>query len=182
MSDARSFTSPERRLRLFIRTAGAAQVMQVNTILVATDFSEHSQRAFERACDLAGQLGARVFLLHVQSASALRTAVQEGLLDGNSTDEELEAAVAQLVEQRFSRMISQVDRSRVSVEAVWRRGEPGATIVAYAKEIAADLMVIGRRGAGLLEDVRAAVIGSVAESLVRKSPCPVLIVRRDHTS
>lgn len=154
--------------------------MSVKTILVPTDFSEHAQRAFESACDLAGQLGAKVYLLHVQSASALRIAVQEGLLDGASTDEGLETAVAQLVEQRFSQVLCGPHDSRVSIERIWRRGEPSATITAYAKEIGADLVVVGRRGAGLLEDVRAAFIGSVAESLIRKSPCPVMIVRREH--
>jgi universal stress protein A len=154
--------------------------MLIKTILVGTDFSEHSQRAFERACDLAAQLGAKVFLLHVQTAGALRTAVKEGLLDGASTDEELEAAVSDLIERRFAQMLSQNDPSRVSVEKVLRRGEAAPAIVAYATEIAADLVVLGRRGTGLLEDVRAAVIGSVAESLVRRAPCPVMIVRRDH--
>ena len=154
--------------------------MPIDTILVATDFSEHSQRAFERACDLAGQLGARVLLLHVRSAGALRTAIKEGLLDGLSTDDELEAAVAQLIEQRFSQMLSQIDRSRISIEEVLRKGQPASTIAAYANEIGADVVVVGRRGAGLVGDVKAAVIGSVAESLVRKSPCPTLIVRRDH--
>lgn len=156
--------------------------MRINTILVPTDFSEHAQRAFERACDLAAQLGAKISLLHVQSAGALRTAVKEGLLDGASTDEELESAVAQLIEERFSQVLSGIDRSQTTIDRAWRRGEPGAVITAYAKEIGADLIVIGRRGAGLLEDVKAAVIGSVAESLVRKSPCPVMIVRRDHES
>lgn len=154
--------------------------MSIKSILVPTDFSEHAQRAFESACDLAGQLGAKVYLLHVQSANALRTAVQEGLLDGASTDEELETAVAQLIEQRFSRVLCGPHDSRVSIEQIWRRGEASATITAYAKEIDADLMVVGRRGAGLLEEVRAAVIGSVTESLIRKSPCPVMIVRREH--
>lgn len=154
--------------------------MSISTILVATDFSEHSQRAFDRACDLARQLGAKVVLLHVQSAGALRTAVKEGLLDGASTDAELETAVAQLIAQRFSQVLSGADHSAVSIEQVVRRGEPGGAITAYASEISADLVVIGRRGAGLIDDVKAAVIGSVAESLVRKSPCPVMIVRREH--
>ncbi len=154
--------------------------MSVKTILVPTDFSEHAQRAFDAACDLAEQLGAKVYLLHVQSASALRVAVQEGLLGDASTDEELETAVAQLIEQRFSQVLSAAGHSPISIERIWRRGEPCATITAYANDIGADLVVVGRRGAGLLEDVRAAVLGSVAESLIRKSPCPVLIVRREH--
>lgn len=154
--------------------------MSIKTILVPTDFSEHAQRAFERACDLAGQLGAKVYLLHVQTGSALRVAVKEGMLDDISTDEELEKAVAELAEQRFSQVLCSVDSSQIEIEHSVRRGEPGAVIAAYADEIGADLMVVGRRGAGLMEDVRAAVIGSVTESAIKKSPCPVLVVRREH--
>ncbi|MFY9553919.1 MAG: universal stress protein [Blastocatellia bacterium] len=154
--------------------------MTIKTILVPTDFSEHAQRAFEIACDLARQLGASLYILHVKTGSALRIAVQEGLLDDASTDEKLEEAVEQLIQQRFSQTLSSIDRSQISVETISRRGDPAATINAYAREIGVDLVVLGRRGVGLLEDVRAAVIGSVTASVIRKSPCPVMVVRREH--
>jgi len=154
--------------------------MSIKTILVPTDFSEHAQRALERACDLAQQLGAKVFMLHVQSASTLRTAVQEGLLENASTDEEIQKALEALIDRRCSQALSSVACTRIAVEYTCRRGEPGAVIVAYASEIGADLVVIGRRGAGLLEEMRTAVIGSSTESVIRKSPCPVMVVRREH--
>jgi universal stress protein A len=154
--------------------------MTIKTILVPTDFSEHAQRALERACDLARQLGAKLCVLHVQPANALRIAVQEGLLDGAATDEEIQSAVEQLIEQRFSQALAGVDRSQIAIEHTCRRGDPGAVIVAYATEIGADLVAVGRRGAGLIEEMRAAVIGSVTESVIRKSPCPVMVVRREH--
>jgi nucleotide-binding universal stress UspA family protein len=154
--------------------------VSIKNILVPTDFSEHAQRALERACDLARQLKARVFVLHVQSANALRIAVQEGLLENAATDEEIQNAVEQLIEQRCSQALSGIDCSEIAVEHTCRRGDPGAVIVAYAKEIGADLVVIGRRGAGLIEEMRAAVIGSATESVIRKSPCPVMVVRREH--
>jgi len=153
----------------------------IKTILVPTDFSEDAQRAFERACDLAGQLGAKVYLFHVQSESALRTAVKEGLIDGASTDEELGNAVEQLIAQRFSQAMCAVDRSQLAIECASRRGEPAAAIPAYAEEIGAELVVVGRRGAGFMDEVRAAVLGSVTESVIRRSPCPVMVVRREHT-
>ncbi len=159
------------------RQGGLKQM--IKTILVPTDFSEHSQRAFERARDLAEQLEAKLYLLHVQTESALRIAVKEGLLDGASTDEKLCEAVDQLIEQRFSQVLSGFDRSQIAIEHTSRRGEQAAVIVAYAQEIGADLIVIGRRGAGLIDEVRA-VIGSVTESIIRKSPCPVMVVRREH--
>src|SRR5215471_739483 len=152
----------------------------IKTILVPTDFSEHAQRALERASDLAGQLGAKIYLLHVQTEGALRTALKEGLLGATSTDEEICEAVEQLIEERFSQTLCGIDRSNLVVEHCSRRGEPGVLIPAYAEEIGADLIVLGRRGAGLIGEVRAAVIGSVTASVIRKSPCPVMVVRREH--
>jgi nucleotide-binding universal stress UspA family protein len=154
--------------------------VSVKTILVPTDFSEHAQRAFERACDLAAQLGAKLYLLHVQTESALRVAIKEGLLAHCSTDEEIQNAVEQLIGERYSRSLSGVDTSHLALEHTSRRGDPTALIPAYAQEIGADLVVVGRRGAGLIEDMRVAVIGSVTESLIRKCPCPVMVVRREH--
>jgi len=154
--------------------------MSIKTILVPTDFSEHAKRAFERAYDLATQLGAKVYLLHVQMESSLRIAIKEGLLGENSTDEVIREAVAQLIAQRFSQALSGVDRSLVEIEHTTRRGDPCGATIAYAQEIGADLVVVGRRGTGLIEEMRVAVIGSVTEGLIRKSPCPVMVVRREH--
>ncbi|MEK6408963.1 MAG: universal stress protein [Acidobacteriota bacterium] len=162
---------------LFTHQSGVT--VMIKTILVPTDFSEHAQRAFERASDLARQLDAKLYLLHVQTGSDLRIAVREGLLAGTSTDEEVHKAVEQLTEQRFSTLCG-ADPSQLPIEHTCRRGEPGAVIVAYAKEIGADLVVVGRRGAGLLEEMREAVIGSVTENVIKKSPCPVMVVRREH--
>lgn len=154
--------------------------MSIKTILVATDFSEHSQRAFERAYDLAKQVGATIHLLHVQTENALRTAVKEGLLDGASTNEEIGIAIEQLTAERFSQVLAGLDDSNVIIERISQRGDADAVIPAYAIEIGADILVVGRRGAGLIEGVRSALLGSVAEAVIRKSPCPVLVVRREH--
>ena len=152
----------------------------IKTILVPTDFSEHAQRAFERAFELAAQLGAKLYILHVQTESALRTAIKEGLLDAASTNEALQYAVEQLIEQRFSQTLCVVDQSQVVIQQVTRRGDPVVVIPAYATEVGADLIVIGRRGSGLIDEMRAAVIGSATEGVIRKSPCPVMVVRREH--
>ena len=154
--------------------------MIIKRILVPTDFSEHAQRAFERACDLARQLEAKIHLLHIASENALRIAIKEGLIANCSTDEEVHSAVEKLIEERFAKTLSSVDTSGLALEHTWRRGDPIAAIPAYATEIGADLVVVGRRGSGLIEGVRAAVVGSVTEGLIRKSPCPVMIVRREH--
>ncbi|MCI0489194.1 MAG: universal stress protein [Blastocatellia bacterium] len=154
--------------------------MKIENILVPTDFSENAQRAFEKACSMARQLGATLHVLHVRDESALRTAVKEGLLGADSTDEELQRAVEQLIEQRFSSVCAGLDRAGLPLKQVSRRGDPKAVIVDYAEEIAADIIVMGTHGTGLMEKIRSAMMGAIAESVIRKSPCPVLLVRVDH--
>ncbi|HEX8090078.1 MAG TPA: universal stress protein [Blastocatellia bacterium] len=154
--------------------------MSIKNIFVPTDFSENAQVAFERAYDLALQLGARLYILHVRDESNLRIAIKEGLLDAGSTDEQLQAAVERLTQDRFSKLLAGVDRSQIELEYLSRRGDSDAAIIAYAKEIKADIIVVGRHGAGVMLNFLSTVLGSVAETVIKKSPCPVLVVRRDH--
>ncbi|MFP5264869.1 MAG: universal stress protein [Blastocatellia bacterium] len=154
--------------------------MSIKTILVPTDFSENARVAFEKAYDLALQLAARLYVLHVRDESNLRIAIREGLLDAGSTDEQLQAAVKRLTEERFSKLFAGVDRSKVEIEHLSRRGDSDSAIIAYAKEINADVIVVGRHGAGVVQNLLNTVLGSVAETVIKKSPCPVLVVRREH--
>lgn len=154
--------------------------MRIKNILVPTDFSENAQLAFDHAYELALQVGAKLHLLHVRDESVLRTAVREGLLRADSTDEDLQAAVEQLSGERFSATVAGVDQTAVHIERVSRHGDPKLVIVDYAAEITADVVVVGMRGAGVIGAIKTAVLGSVADSLIRKSPCPVLVVRLDH--
>ena len=154
--------------------------MSIKTILVSTDFSENAQVAFEKACELARLLAARLHVLHVQDESSLRVAIKEGLLDSCQTDDEIRAAVERLTEERFARLLAQADCAALDIVHRSRRGDAAAQTLAYAKEIDADMIVIGRHGEGVLSNIISAVLGSVAEVVIRKSPCPVLVVRRDH--
>jgi nucleotide-binding universal stress UspA family protein len=154
--------------------------MSINTILVSTDFSDNAQVALEKACELAGLLKAKLHVLHVQDESSLRIAIKEGLLDSCETDEAIRAAVERLTEERFAQMFAQADCAGLEIIHLSQRGEAAAQTLAYAKRINADMIVIGRHGEGVLGNIISAVLGSVAEVIIRKSPCPVLVVRRDH--
>lgn len=154
--------------------------MRIAKILVATDFSQNAQAAFEKASDLALQLRAKLYVLHIQDGSALRVAIKEELLSADSTDELLQVTVQQLIAERFSEMSAGLDRSQVSIECVSRRGNPKAGIVRYAEEVNADIVVIGMRGITAMSMLTRAALGSVAEWVLRRSPCPTLIVRSDH--
>jgi nucleotide-binding universal stress UspA family protein len=154
--------------------------MRIEKILVPTDFSENAQAAFEEACDLAHQLEARLYLLHIQDGSALRIAIREELVRADSTDEQLQTAVQELIARRFSEMSAGLDRFEVSIECISQLGNPKAGIVHYAEEIDADMIVIGMRGVTAMSMVTSAALGSVAEWVMRRSPCPTLIVRTEH--
>ena len=150
--------------------------MEIKNILIAIDFSENAEVAFGVAYDLARQLKAKICVLHVQDENTLRTAIREGLLDECANDEELEAAVKKLNEDRLANLLSQADTTQVEIERILRRGDPKAVIVDYAGKVNADLVVVGRRGVSLIDRV----VGHVTDSVIRKSPCPVLVVRREH--
>ena len=154
--------------------------MGINTILVSTDFSDNAQVAFEKACELARLLKAKLHVLHVQDESSLRIAIKEGLLDSCQTDEAIQAAVERLTGERFARMFAEANCAVADITHLSRRGDAAAQTLAYAKKTNPDMIVIGRRGEGVMSNFISAVLGSVAEAIIRKSPCPVLVVRRDH--
>jgi nucleotide-binding universal stress UspA family protein len=153
--------------------------MRIQTILVPTDFSENAQVAVEKGCELAGQLGAKLYLLHVQDESTLRTAIKEGLLEEEATDEILQAKVKRMVEVRFSELRSALNHLNIKIESLSLRGDPKSLITEFASEIKADIVIIGMRGVTAASQFVSAMIGSVTEHVMRKSPCPTLVVRLD---
>jgi nucleotide-binding universal stress UspA family protein len=150
--------------------------MNTRTILVAVDFSENAEAAFGVAYDLARQFGAKLFVLHVQDENTLRTAIREELFDDYSNDEELEAAVKKLIEDRLEKLLASADSEQVEIQHCSQRGDPKALIVERASSLNAYLVVVGRRGTSMIDRV----VGHVTDSVIRKSPCPVVIVRREH--
>jgi nucleotide-binding universal stress UspA family protein len=154
--------------------------MKIEKILLPTDFSQNAQLAFNHAYDLARLTGAKLYVLHVQDENTLRMAVAEGLLGDHSTDKELEDEIERLLQFRFSTMLAGHSFPEVAVERLVVRGDADAVIPVYARDIGADLMVVGMRGTGMLDKFKSVVLGSVAESLMEKSPCPILLIRHDH--
>jgi nucleotide-binding universal stress UspA family protein len=138
-------------------------MLNIQIILHPTDYSEHSDFAFRIACSLARDYRAKLVLLHV----ALRSVTIEG-----------EAVVASRSEEYLQEEREKLERvsapTEVRVERFVREGDPAGEILRAAQFTNADLIVMGthgRTGLGRL------LMGSVAEQVVRKAPCPVLTVR-----
>lgn len=138
-------------------------------ILLPTDGSVGTAHVALQAIDLAAQYGARVYVLHVIDAD-LRS--QVGQLAG--VGEELESRGRRAVE-RVERMVA---AHGIDVVTALEDGDPAATIVEYADDIDADLIVAGTHGRS---GVERRLVGSVTERLVRLASCPVLTVRLPDT-
>jgi nucleotide-binding universal stress UspA family protein len=144
--------------------------MTITRILVPTDFSADAEVAVAHAAEFAQRFGAAVHLLHV---------VDDTLAAGMWSSEMYTAEVAGLqvnlvkdAEQRIRQ--ATLPTSGVPLHTEVRTGRPAATIVEAARELSADLIVMGTTGR---TGVAHLLLGSVAERVVRTAPCPVLTIR-----
>jgi nucleotide-binding universal stress UspA family protein len=140
-------------------------------IVLATDFSASSAKAFEEAIGLAKTGPAELVLVHAyQPAAVLPTDVASVPAVYVELDESLREAAAKQLEE----LAAEARHRGVAARPMLLVGAPEDAIVDAAKQTGADLIVmgtVGRRGlAGLL-------LGSVAARVVAISPCPVLTVR-----
>ena len=142
--------------------------MLPTNILVATDFSPTADRALDYALALGAKLGARIHIVHVIGIPALGVP-ESGLALARMT---LDALVAD-GQVALDRIADQHRNQAVLGEIVQRTGDARDEVLQVAKEVHADLIVIGTRGR---RGVARALLGSVAEAIVRMAPCPVLTV------
>jgi nucleotide-binding universal stress UspA family protein len=146
-------------------------------ILIAFNDTPEAQQAFENALALAKQVGAELFVFGVAEIplpaiapippysypmwTPLSTEVSELRREGSNTEQ-----------LRQKSMQANAEGVRTSWEG--RDGPVGQLICAYAQEIGADLVVLGRRG---LRGVSEVLLGSVSNYVMHHSPCSVLIVQ-----
>ena len=142
----------------------------ITRILVAVDFSAHSDRALRYAARLAGQVGASVELLHV--VEDISYGAFSEVYVPNMPDL-LQDMVNNGV-QRLTSLKAALFPSRADVETTVFVGRPASAIVDHARAGAFDLIVMGTHGRTGLSHM---FTGSVAERVVRTAPCAVLTVR-----
>jgi nucleotide-binding universal stress UspA family protein len=141
-------------------------------ILVPTDFSAPSDAALDSARGLAARFGASLYLLHV---------LEEGFASGafgleGYAPESRESRSVRFDDamQRLATKLTPADRTtlRARTEVIFGTGAPA--ILDYAADNAFDLIVMGTHGR---TGVAHLVMGSMAETVLRSAPCPVMTVR-----
>ena len=143
-------------------------MIALKKILVPTDFSECSDAAVKYGRAFASAFQASLHLLHVVPDPHTQPWAAEAF------PAPLGDMLAQWQTQagtRLATLLSEAERKDAVVATLV--GSPFPEIVRYAVEQEIDLIVIGTHGRGALGHM---LLGSVAEKVVRKAPCPVLTV------
>ena len=144
-------------------------MITLKQILVPTDFSETSEVAAKYARALAQAFGADLHLMHVLE-NPYASYDPLSFTPPINFFEELEAQTR----DRLMRLLADWEPLHPHVDVVTTRGSTFIEIIHYAKEHNIDLIVLGTHGRGPIAHM---LMGSVAEKIVRKAPCPVLTVR-----
>lgn len=144
----------------------------IRSILSPVDFGAGSDHALETALDLAKAVGATVQLLHVYQIPVY------GFPDGAFlAGPEIAARLSDAAQKGLDGVVQRIAARGVKVEGHLRQGNPPDEICAVATQLGVDLIVLGTHGR---KGIAHALMGSVAERVVRTSNIPVLSVRTPH--
>ena len=155
-------------------TAGLLQhrsdmAFDIQTILVPVDFGETSAHALDSALDLAKALRAQVHVLHVYQIPVY------GFPDGAFiTGPEVAVRIEEAAQKGLGEILARHQGRGVQLGHSIRQGSAAEEIVAAAKELPAQLVVMGTHGRGAIAH---ALLGSVTDKVVRTSQVPVLTIR-----
>ena len=139
-------------------------------ILWPTDFSELAKGALPHAVGLAADAGAELVILHVFTPPPPYSMPEIA----GEVWADLQKKQRAAAEEGLRRLAEQVKSPRIQTRTVLAEGAPFDQILRTAERLQCDLIVIATHGhTGLAH----ALIGSVAENVVRRAPCPVLTVR-----
>jgi nucleotide-binding universal stress UspA family protein len=143
-------------------------MMSFQHILVPVDFSETSERALDGAIELAQRFGGDVTVMHAYQIPVY------GFPDGAFiTSADVAAQISQAAQERLDEAVRTREGRGVPLSAVLRDGVPWEEVNAVAAERKADLVVIGTHGR---RGLARALLGSVAENVIRTSDVPVLVI------
>ena len=136
--------------------------LSFKNILLATDFSDASERAFNYAIAIARLQGSKIYLVHVIPPDFTSVIPQP------PTD-----WMRHKAEREMESLASRSELKPIAHETVFRTGSVWSVISAVIQEQKIDLVVLGTHGRGGLKKL---VLGSVAEEVVRRVGCPVITV------
>ncbi|NWF97633.1 MAG: universal stress protein [Nitrospirae bacterium] len=137
----------------------------IKKILCPYDFSEISEKALIEAANFASLFGSELDVIHVLPEFISNKKIKKKI----RYDELLKP----LYEETINNILEILKKNNINANSFVYEGEPSEKIILHAKRKDMDLIVIGARGLGLIKGL---LIGSVTDSVLKKSDCPVLII------
>jgi universal stress protein A len=144
--------------------------MAVNQIVCCTDFSAHSEVAFQTALDLTQRYEAKLYVLHVLPPVVNPMLTDADLMLPEHPDDNLVVSLNERMQEVYGNRIPET----IDHELVVRDGHVSTEIIGFIEETDADLVVVGAFG---LSGMGLVLFGSVAKRISQKAPCSVMIVR-----
>ena len=144
-------------------------MIEIKTILYPTDFSEHAHHAMQYAVEMARQFKAKV-IVHHAIPSPLMTVGYEIAVDVKAIDMESR----EYAQKRVGEIRNEIKGQGIECEELLEVGTAFVEIVRAARAKDVDLIIMATHGWGPFKHM---LLGSTAEKVVRKAPCPVLTVR-----
>jgi nucleotide-binding universal stress UspA family protein len=138
-------------------------------VVVGIDGSDQSKHAAAVAAALARSHGARLHVITVVRPPE----GWWGVVGSPPPADALAASMEHAQRTVLDETLEQLDTGGLEVLSSEEIGDPSSALIDYCSRVGADLLVVGRRGAGMVERI---VLGSVADRLAHHSPCPLLIV------
>lgn len=147
-------------------------MITLKNVLVATDFGRASETALAYGRQFARAYDSKLHVLHVVQNVFTATFGVEGYVTNVAA---LQREAEEAARKQLDAVVTEDDRRELGAKGVTlTSASPAFAIVSYAKDIKADLIIVGTHGRGAMAHL---IMGSVAERVVRTAPCPVLTVR-----
>ena len=146
-------------------------------VVVGVDGSDASDRAVTAAAALAAELKSAVVIVHAVADAMMvmpPVAPTEAMITPPLVTEEAMQELEKAGQEVLARAAEQFARAGVTCTMRLEHGPAADRLVHVARTAGADLIVLGSRGHGKLEEL---LLGSVSDAVVREAPCSVLIVR-----
>lgn len=151
------------------RRSKAGPLHSINTILVPVDFSDCSREGLQYAIGFANEFGASIILLHATYLGYIYSSEGTAIYDIPA----LQKAARKNAQRHMRQLVRAVNFEGVKFETAFTDGSPVSDICSFAKEHDVDLIITSTHG---LTGLKHALIGSVAEQVVRRASCSVLAV------
>ena len=145
-------------------------MIQLQRILVPTDFSDSARHALTYGISFAREYEAELVLLHVVETVPVGYASDLFPVPMAEVFQEMSG----YARTELAKLAEEARAKGIRVRDEVAQGKPSAEIARIAEEQQVDMIVLGTHGKGMLDK---AIFGSTTERVVRRSPCPVLTVR-----